>query len=85
VNLMPGSYVTHAKLPELGSGEILSAQDGFVAIRFSTGNRTFKVELVVRHLTVTSEAPLPPPKAAKRPRKSRASKLQPSSEPPAVH
>jgi hypothetical protein len=72
VNLIPGSYVTHNKLPELGSGEILSAHDGMVCIRFASGNRTFKHDLVVAHLKVTSEAPQPAPAKAKRPRKEAA-------------
>jgi hypothetical protein len=73
VNILPGSYVTHAKLPELGNGEVLSAQDGNVCIRFASGNRSFKVDLVMRHLQVTSEAPAPAPqKSAKRARKAPA-------------
>jgi hypothetical protein len=76
VNLIPGSYVTHAKLPELGSGEILSAQDGTVSIRFASGNRAFKVELVMRHLVVTQVAPAPTPtKSPKRARKESKAKV----------
>jgi hypothetical protein len=52
----------------------MSAQDGTVSIRFASGNRAFKVELVMRHLTVTSEAPVMPPKAPKRARKAPAAK-----------
>lgn len=75
MNLFPGSYVKHAKLPELGNGEVLSAQDGTVSIRFASGNRAFNVALVMRHLTVTSEAPvMPPPKVPKRARKAPAAK-----------
>lgn len=75
MTLIPGSYVTHAKMPELGSGEILSAHDGRVSIRFASGNRDFMVDLVLRHLTVTSEAPAPAPtKASKRPKKVAATK-----------
>jgi len=76
VNLIPGSYVTHTKLPELGAGEIMSAQDGSVLIRFSSGARTFKVNLVVPHLIVTFEAPAPTPapKRAKRARKEPTAK-----------
>lgn len=74
MNLFPGSYVTHAKLPELGNGEILSAQDGNVSIRFASGNRAFNVDLVMKHLTVTLEAPVMPPKPPKRVRKAPAAK-----------
>ncbi|MET0386323.1 MAG: DUF3553 domain-containing protein [Polyangiales bacterium] len=76
MNLLPGSYVTHAKLPELGSGEILAMQDGRVSIRFASGNRDFMVDRVVKHLTVTTEAPVAPEptKKAKRPRKAAAAK-----------
>jgi hypothetical protein len=75
LTLIPGSYVTHAKLPELGSGEILSAHDGRVSIRFASGNRDFMLDRVMRHLTVTSEAPAAAPaKSSKRPRKAAASK-----------
>jgi hypothetical protein len=75
MNLIPGCYVTHAKLPELGNGEVLSAQDGTVSIRFASGNRAFKIDLVMRHLMVTHEAPAaPPPKASKRTRKEPSAK-----------
>src|SRR5688500_691734 len=33
--LEPGSYVTHAKLPELGSGEVIVAEKGTIRIRFA--------------------------------------------------
>lgn len=66
--------MTHSKLTELGSGEILCAQDGTVSIRFASGNRAFKVDLVMRHLVVTTEAPAPTPKRAKRARKAPAAK-----------
>ena len=73
MNLIPGSYVTHAKMPQLGSGEILSAHDSTVCIRFASGERAFKLDLVMCHLTVTQEAPLPPPpKASKRAQKATA-------------
>lgn len=76
MNLIPGSYVTHAKMPELGNGEILSALDCIVLIRFSSGNRAFRLDLVTPHLMVTSEAPAPPPKkVSKRTRKVPAAKV----------
>jgi hypothetical protein len=74
MNLFPGSYVTHSKLADLGSGEILCAQDGTVSIRFASGNRAFKVDLVMPHLVVTTEAPAPSPKPAKRARKAPVAK-----------
>jgi len=61
LNLLPGSFVTHAKMAELGSGEIMAAQDGRVSIRFASGCRDFMTDLVIKHLTVTTEAPAAPP------------------------
>jgi hypothetical protein len=52
-----GSYVVHAKLPELGSGEVLAAEKGAVRIRFASGERSFSLEFAGPHLTVTAEAP----------------------------
>lgn len=75
MNLIPGSYVTHTKMPELGNGEVLSAQDGTVSIRFTSGARAFKIALVTPHLLVTSEAPAPPPAPAKRARKAAVPKV----------
>ena len=74
MNLFPGTYVTHTKLPELGNGEVMYAQDGTVSIRFSSGARAFKVDLVMRHLAVTYEAPAPAPKK-KRARKAPTAKV----------
>lgn len=80
MNIIPGSYVTHAKLPELGNGEVMSSQEGIVCIRFSTGNRNFKLNMVMRHLVVTTEAPaLPPQKSAKRARKVATAKAVPKA------
>lgn len=68
-----GSYVTHAKMPELGAGEITASDKGAVRIRFASGDRNFIWELVANHLTVTNEAPpAPAPKSTKRPRKAKA-------------
>lgn len=64
--LEPGSYVTHAKLPDLGSGEIVAAEKGTVRIRFASGDRSFLIDAVAPHLVVTLEAPAPPPAKAKR-------------------
>jgi hypothetical protein len=61
-------------MPELGNGEVMYAQDGNVSIRFSTGNRAFKLDMVMHHLAVTSEAPAPPPKKV-RARKAPAIKV----------
>lgn len=60
--LEAGSFVVHAKLPELGSGEILSHDKGTVRIRFASGERAFAVEKAEAHLAVTQEAPAPPEK-----------------------
>jgi hypothetical protein len=72
LNLIPGMYVTHAKLPQLGSGEILAEHEGRVSIRFASGNRDFVADLVRPHLSVTSEAPAAHQKSAKRARKTAA-------------
>lgn len=66
----PGSFVTHAKLPELGSGEVVAADKGTMRIRFASGERDFLIEAVEQHLTVTQEAP--PPAAPKRATKAKA-------------
>jgi hypothetical protein len=68
-----GSYVVHARLPELGTGEVLAAEKGCVRIRFASGERNFNVDFVARHLTVTAEAPAKPtPTKAKSKAKSKA-------------
>lgn len=65
--LLLGSYVTHGKLSELGSGEVLAVEDGKIRIRFASGEKSFVYDLVVKHLTVTQEAPImPAPKAKKK-------------------
>jgi hypothetical protein len=77
MSINQGSYVTHAQLPELGVGEIVSYHDDKMDIRFASGLKTFVYDLVVPHLTITFEAPAAAPTASKRtakkPRK-RASK-----------
>lgn len=64
-----GTYVTHAKLPDLGTGEITIVDGERVTIRFATGERNFVYSLVKKHLQVTSDAPAPrpskPPRAPK--------------------
>ena len=66
-----GVYVTHAKMPDLGSGEIVAVDDQRVVIRFASGERHFVYALVEPHLNATSEAPV---RSTKRPRPSRAPK-----------
>jgi hypothetical protein len=56
----PGSFVTHTKLPELGSGEIVSYDRGAVRIRFASGERQFLLEAAAPHLLVSDEAPARP-------------------------
>jgi hypothetical protein len=70
-----GSHVIHAKMPALGSGEVLSSEKGIIRIRFGSGERQFLLALVAEHLTTTSEPPAPPAKAAspKRTRKKASS------------
>ena len=67
----PGSYVVHAKLPELGSGEFVASENGRVRIRFASGERNFLWDLVSSHLTATDVAPIKPPKAEKAGRPAR--------------
>jgi hypothetical protein len=78
--LLPGCYVTHAKLMDLGSGEILGSEDGKVRIRFASGDRAFLHDRVIEHLTVTTVAPVLPLKAARRAvkRKTEATATAPS-------
>jgi hypothetical protein len=69
-----GSYVTHAKLPELGAGEVVTLAEGVVRIRFAGGERAFLTDMVAPHLTVTMEAPeraQAPAGGARRARKSK--------------
>lgn len=74
--ILQGSYVRHAKMPDLGIGEVLSVDDGKVGIRFESGERRFMYDLVEPYLTVTDDAPPPPPKKkpAKRAAKTAAAK-----------
>jgi hypothetical protein len=76
-----GSYVTHAKLPELGSGEVLHCEGDKVAIRFASGERSFIYDLALKHLTVTLEGPAPKP--TKAPRAPRAKKAATEKAPKA--
>lgn len=55
---VPGSFVTHAKLPELGSGEVLFAEKGTMRVRFASGERDFLIAAAAPHLQVTLEAPV---------------------------
>jgi hypothetical protein len=66
-----GCYVTHDKLPELGSGEVVTLDQGVTRIRFAAGERAFSTSMVAQHLTVTERAPAPraATKAARRSRK----------------
>ena len=72
--IVPGSFVVHAKLAELGSGEVLSAEKGTLRLRFASGERSFLTELVAPYLSVVAEGPAPRPahKAASRARKAAA-------------
>ncbi len=74
-SIVPGSYITHAKLLELGSGEVLSIDKGAIRVRFASGQRTFLTSVVEPHLTVTAAAPAAPTKAATK-SKSKAPKKQ---------
>ena len=69
----PGSYVAHTKMPELGSGEVVSSEKGTMRIRFASGERSFLIEAVERHLVVTQDAPARPA-PTKRATKAKAKK-----------
>jgi hypothetical protein len=71
------AHVTHAKLPELGVGEIVSSDGARVAIRFASGERNFIYSLVAQHLAVTTEAP-PPSVTKKAPRAKKAAAAKPA-------
>jgi hypothetical protein len=72
--IVPGSFVVHAKLPELGRGEVLAADKGTLRLRFACGERSFLTALVSQHLSVVVPGPTPraPVKASKRARKAPA-------------
>jgi hypothetical protein len=80
----PGSYVVHAKLPDLGSGEILSNEKGTLRIRFASGERAFMADVVGPHLVVTAEAPArpAPTKRASKAKKPKAAKTVAKSSVP---
>lgn len=68
-----GSYVVHSKLPELGTGEIMASEKGCVRIRFASGERTFNIDFVSPHLSITVQAPAKPaPSPAKARSRSKA-------------
>ncbi|HEX6246153.1 MAG TPA: hypothetical protein VFZ61_34755 [Polyangiales bacterium] len=60
-------------MPELGSGEVVSSEKGTMRIRFASGERSFLIEAVERHLVVTQDAPARPA-PAKRATKAKAKK-----------
>ena len=70
--IVPGSYVLHAKLQELGSGEVLSVHKGALRVRFASSERAFDLAIVTPHLTVTVEGPAPSAPASARARKTKA-------------
>jgi hypothetical protein len=73
--LQIGSYVTHNKLQDLGSGEILSLEKGTVRIRFASGDRSFLGHLVESYLVTALEGPVMlAQKAAKRAKAKAAKK-----------
>lgn len=70
------SHVTHAKMPELGVGEVISTDGDRVLIRFASGERSFIADKVSAHLTVTMEAVPPSPSKAKASRPKKAAKAK---------
>ena len=69
--IVPGSFVVHAKLPELGRGEVLWTEKGTVRLRFACGERSFLIAFASDHLSVVMAGPAPRP-PAKRSRKAPA-------------
>lgn len=69
--IVAGSIVVHAKLPELGRGEVLSEEKNTLRLRFACGERSFATAVVSQHLSVVEAAPTPA-KAAKRRAKASA-------------
>src|SRR5262245_5635168 len=70
--IITGSFVVHAKRPELGRGEVLWAEKGTVRLRFASGERSFLIAFASEHLSVVmaGPAPRPPARSAKRSRKA---------------
>jgi hypothetical protein len=68
-----GSYVSHAKLSALGTGEVLGSEKGNIRIRFASGERQFVFQLVEQHLALTFD--FPRPVAAKRASRARTKKV----------
>lgn len=83
-NLALGCYVSHAKLPDLGTGEVLASEKGTIRIRFASGERNFVWAKVEEHLAVTQEAPAAPAKPPKAPRAPRAAKPKAAAKAPKV-
>ncbi|HEX5657239.1 MAG TPA: hypothetical protein VFX59_08585 [Polyangiales bacterium] len=81
-NFEAGSFVVHAKLPDLGSGEILSNDKGTVRIRFASGERAFAIEKAEAHLAVTQEAPAPPENKRAKKKKAATKAAAPKSVAP---
>jgi hypothetical protein len=79
--LQVGSYVTHAKLPDLGSGEILAMEKGAIRIRFVSGERSFDGGLAAAFLETTLEIPIFPKKRTSK-RASKAAPKRPAARPP---
>lgn len=63
--IIAGSYVVHAKLPELGRGEVLSSEKGTLRLRFESGERSFLAALVSQYLSVVVPGPAPRPPATR--------------------
>src|SRR5687768_4582514 len=55
----PGSYVSHARLTALGTGEVVLTEKGNIRIRFASGDRQFVLALVKEHLALTFDFPRP--------------------------
>jgi hypothetical protein len=78
IRIVLGSYVVHAKLPELGAGEIVAAAEGRVLIRFGFGARDFNVHSVSPHLSISADSPAKPAPVATTVKPKTPLKLLPS-------
>jgi len=84
LNLELGCYVSHARLPELGTGEVLHSEKGTIRIRFASGDRSFLWAKAEPYLEVTQAAPPPAPKAPKGAKAPKAVKPAKAAKPAAA-
>ena len=59
MTLLIGSCVTHARMLELGSGEVVAFDGVRLKLHFASGDRSFVFRLAEKHLQLIPEAPTP--------------------------